>query len=403
MANAGFTKAGLARVREVLARHVNGGAVPGIVALLGRGGEVHAEVLGSAAMGGGRSLSRDTIFRVSSMTKPVTGAAAMVLVDEGKLRLDEPVDRLLPELRSRRVLTRIDGPLEDTVAARRPIRVRDLLTFTLGFGLIFADPTTVPILKAMNDLQLGMGPPAPSTMSPPDEWIRRLGTLPLMRQPGAERMYNTGADVASVLIARAASQSFEAFLQDRFFKPLGMKDTGFSVPASRMDRFGPTYWTDYRTGKDGTYDDARGGQWSRPPAFPSGAGGLVATADDYLAFARMLLVGGENGTDRILSRRSVSAMTRDQLTLAQRPSVPLVPGYFDDHGWGFCMSVLTKPDRLASKAGRYGWDGGMGTSWFNDPNDDLTAILMTNRMWSSATPPDICREFWAAAYGALVR
>lgn len=154
------------------------------------------------------------------------------------------------------------------------------------------------------------------------------------------------------------------------------------------------------TGKEGVYDEAEGGQWSRPPPFPSGAGGLVSTADDYLAFAQMLMNRGEHGKGRILSAPSVEAMTRDQLTPPQKAS-GLVPGYFDTHGWGFGMSVTSGADELSSTPGRYGWEGGMGTSWFNDPREGLLAILMTNRMWSSPNPPDVCRDFWKHAYASI--
>src|SRR5207247_852888 len=159
---------------------------------------------------------------ISSMTKPVTAVAAMILVEECRLRLDEPVDRLLPELAGRRVLQRIDGPLEDTVPAHRPITARDLLTFRLGWGLVMAPPGATPIQRAMDELRLGQGPPSPSTPPEPDEWIRRLGTLPLMHQPGEQWMYTTGSDVLGVLVARASGQPFEAFLRERIFEPLGM-------------------------------------------------------------------------------------------------------------------------------------------------------------------------------------
>ena len=400
MTESALSPAALDGLRRSLAEHIGRGELPGLVAVVARGDETHIEVQGHASPGGD-ALRRDTIFRISSMTKPITATATMILVEDGKLGLDTPVDDLLPELAGRRVLKRVDGALNDTVPARRSITTRDLLTFTLGFGLVFADPNTCPVLKAANELALGMGPPAPSTMPPPDEWIRRLGSLPLIRQPGEEWMYNTGADILGVLIARASGQPFETFLREHLFDPLGMKDTGFHVPAAKMERFGPTYWTNYATWKEEIYDEARGGQWSRPPAFPSGAGGLVSTADDYLAFTRMLLHEGMHGRRRILSEESVRAMTTDRLTPEQRPTEPLVPGYFDDHGWGFGLAVLTRPDELTSAPGRYGWDGGMGTSWFNDPNEDLIAILMTPRMWNSPKPPDVCRGFWRQAYDAV--
>src|SRR5674536_180518 len=187
----GLSEARLGRMHDVVAGHVEGGHAPGLVTLVSRRGEVHVDAIGTTAVGGNEPMRRDTIFRISSMTKPVTAAAAMILVEECKLRLDEPVDRLLPELADRKVLKRLDGPLHDTVPAIRPITVRDLFAFTMGFGIVMAPPDTYPIQKAMSDLSLGQGPPSPSAPPAPDEWIRRLGTLPLMHQPGERWMYNT--------------------------------------------------------------------------------------------------------------------------------------------------------------------------------------------------------------------
>ncbi len=181
-------------------------------------------------------MRRDTIFRITSMTKPVTAAAAMILVEECKLRLDEPVDRLLPELADRKVLKRIDGPLDDTVPAHRPITVRDLLTFRMGFGLILGPQDKYPILKAASEQGIMVGPPKPPTLHAPDEWMRRFGTLPLMHQPGEKWLYNTASDVLGVLVARAAGQRLETFLRERIFEPLSMQDTDFSVPAEKLDR-----------------------------------------------------------------------------------------------------------------------------------------------------------------------
>lgn len=390
----------LARMHDALARYVARGEVPGLVAVVGRGGGTHVEVIGTMRIGSADPIRRDTIFRISSMSKPIIAAAAMSLVDDGTLRVEDRVDRLLPELANRRVLARIDVPLNDTIPAKRPITVHDLLTFTLGFGDLFADPAQVPILKAANELKIGMGPPEPGVTPPPDEWIRRLGSLPLMYQPGERWMYNTGADILSVLLARVSGKPLDTLLRERLFEPLGMRDTAFHVPPEKMSRFGPAYWTNYVTGQDGLYDEAGGGQWSRPPAFPSGAGGLVSTADDYLAFARMLMNRGRHGTTRILSERSVTAMTKDQLTKEQKRD-ELIEGYWKNHGWGYGMGVLTGADDLSSVPGRYGWDGGMGTSWYNDPEADLVTILMTNRMWKSPNPPEVFRDFWKYAYAAI--
>jgi CubicO group peptidase (beta-lactamase class C family) len=222
-----------------------------------------------------------------------------------------------------------------------------------------------------------------------------------MHQPGEKWMYNTGSDVLGVLIARASGQPFEAFLRERIFEPLGMKDTAFSVPAAKLDRLATSYWTNPATASLELYDSAEGGQWSRPPAFPSGGGGLVSTVDDYLAFGQMMLEQGRHGSERILSRPSVETMTTDQLTRDQKAVSGLVPGYFDSHGWGFGVSVVTRREDLADSVGRFGWDGGLGTSWSSDPQEDLVGILMTQRAWTSPNPPDVCRDFWTLAYQAI--
>jgi CubicO group peptidase (beta-lactamase class C family) len=401
MSAGGLSEARLGRMRDVMAGYVERGEVPGIVTLVSRRGEVHVEAIGMKAVGGSDPMRRDTIFRISSMTKPIVAVAAMILVEECKLRLDEPVDRLLPELAGRRVLKRLDGPLDDTVPANRLITVRDLLTFRIGFGQMMALPDAYPILRAANEQQIGMGPPRPSEMPAPDEWIRRLGTLPLMHQPGEQWMYNTGSDVLGVLIARAAGQPLETFLRERIFEPLGMQDTGFSVPAAKLDRLATSYWTNPATGALDLFDEAAGGQWSRPPAFPSGAGGLVSTIDDYLAFGLMMLNKGKHGSERVLSRPSVETMTTDQLTPEQKAVSGLIPGSFDSHGWGFGVSIVTRRDDLAATPGRFGWDGGLGTSWYSDPTEDIVAILMTQRAWDSPSPPDVYLDFWTSAYQAI--
>ncbi|WP_051966593.1 serine hydrolase domain-containing protein [Kitasatospora mediocidica] len=387
-------------MRDTLAWHVGPGGVPGLVAVVARRGEVHVETLGVRALGG-PPVERDTIFRVSSMTKPVTAVAAMILVEECRLRLDDPVDRLLPELADRRVLRSLDAPLDDTVPAHRPITLRDLLTFRMGFGIVMARPGTYPIQRAADELELGQGPPQPSVPPEPDEWIRRLGTLPLIHQPGERWMYNTGSDVLGVLIARASGQPFETFLRERVLDPLGMRDTGFSVPADQLHRLATSYAPDPETGSLVVSDEAVGGAWSRPPAFPSGGGGLVSTADDFLAFGRMMLGKGRYGAERILSRPSVETMVTDQLTAAQKAGSALFPGSFDSHGWGFGLSVVTRRTDPAEPVGRFGWDGGLGTSWCTDPSEELVTVLLTQRNWTSPNPPDVCRDFWTSAYQAI--
>jgi len=401
MSTSGLSRARLGHMHDVMAGYVERCEVPGIATLVCRRDEVHFDAIGTKMVGGRDPVRRDTIFRIASMTKPITAAATMILVEECKLRLDEPVDRLLPELADRKVLKRLDAPLEETVPAERPVTVRDLLTFRMGFGVVMAPPGTYPIQTAVSELLLFQGPPQPQAPPAPDEWLGRLGTLPLMHQPGAKWMYHTGSDVLGVLIARASGQPFETFLRERLFEPLLMKDTGFSVPAAHLDRMATSYWTNPATGAFELYDPAEAGQWSRPPAFPSGGGGLVSTVDDYLAFGRMMLNRGKYGNERILSKASVETMTTDQLTPEQKAVSGLVAGYFDSHGWGFGVSVVTRREDLAGSVGRFGWDGGLGTSWYSDPREDMVGILMTQRAWTSPNPPDVRSDFWTSAYQAI--
>lgn len=389
----------LSRLHNCMTGYVERGEVPGLVTLVSRHGEVHVDAVGNTSLNGSDPMRRDTIFRIASMSKPIMAAATMILVEEGKLRLSDAVEKWLPELANRKVLKRIDGPLDETVPAHRSITVRDLLTFTMGFGLLFAPTGEYPILKAANELQIGIVPSYLQTKPDPDEWLRRLGTLPLMSQPGERWLYGIGADVLSVLIARICGQPLETFLRERIFEPLGMKDTGFCVPANKLDRLASCYFPNPATGTLDLFDGVQQSQWSRPPIFPSGANGLVSTLDDYLAFGQMMLSQGTHGGERILSRLSVEAMTTDQLTPQQKAmsSLPQISGFFETYGWGFGVAVVTRRDDLASVPGRYGWDGGLGTSWFCDPKEDLVGIVLTQRLY----PLDLYRDFWTLAYQAI--
>jgi CubicO group peptidase (beta-lactamase class C family) len=400
MSTGGLSTTRLDRMHRVMAGYVERGEVPGLITLINRRGEEHVDVLGTLEAGGTEPVRRDTIFRISSMSKPIAAVATMMLVEECRLRLDEPVDPLLPELANRRVLRRLDGPLDDTVPAERPVTVRDLLTFRWGFGQMYAPPDRYPVLKAANEYQIGMGPPNPASMPPPGEWMRRLGSLPLLHQPGERWMYHTGSDVLGVLIARVADQPLEAFLRERVFEPLGMSDTAFSVPAEKLDRLATSYQVDLDTGTLELNDPVEGGQWSSPPLFPSAGGGLVSTVDDYAAFGRMLLDNGRYGGGRMLSRPAVEAMTTDQLTPEQKAVSGFLPGYFDSRGWGLGMSVVTRRTDLAAVPGQFGWDGGLGTSWFSDPTEDLVAILMTQRSAFPLLSP-VYLDFWTSVYQAI--
>lgn len=401
MGNGEFSPARLARLHDVLSGFSERGEVAGMVSAVSRRGDTHVDAIGTLTPGGNDPIRRDTIFRIASLTKPIAAVAAMILVEECRLRLDEPVDRLLPELANRQVLTRADASLDETVPAARPITLRDLLTFRSGYGIVMSWPEIYPIQQAMDDLQLNQGSPSPQLPPEPDEWIRRLGALPLIHQPGEQWLYNTGADILGVLIARAAAQPLEAFMRERIFEPLGMHDTAFSVPASQIGRLSTCYTINFETGERIVYDPAEGGQWSRPPAFPSAAGGLVSTIDDVLAFGRMLLTNGRYDGGRILSRASVETMTTDHLTPAQKALSGLLSDYFDSHGWGFGLAINTRRDAIYTTPGRYGWDGGLGTVWYNDPREELVTVLLTNQTWTSPNPPDVCLDFWTLAQQAI--
>jgi CubicO group peptidase (beta-lactamase class C family) len=386
--SAGLTASGVAELHAVAQRFVADDLIPGLVALVARGDHVHVDALGTLAVDG-PPLWRDSLFRISSTTKPITAAATLALVAEGRLDLDEPVDRLLPELASRRVLRNMSGPLDDTVPARRPITARDLLTFTFGFGSSleqFMAPEPWPVAVASDALGLAtLGPPDPDRQPDPDTWIAGLGSLPLMAQPGERWLYSTGASVLGVLLARAAGVPFAEVLRTRIFEPLGMHDTSFwARDPSRLA-------TAYRSGPDGlVVTDPPDGAWSHPPAFGDGAAGLVSTAADLLAFARMMLRGGAP----VLTADAVREMTTGQITPAQRARDGLAPGFFDEFTWSFGQAVRDD--------GAYGWDGGLGTSWLVDPRHDLVIIALTQRMVEGPDEsPPVHDEIRAAAYAAL--
>ncbi|CAK6472706.1 serine hydrolase domain-containing protein [Peribacillus castrilensis] len=405
ISNNGFSEAGLRRLREVLARHVESGKIPGLVALVSRYGETHVEVIGTMRHDGGAPMRRDTIFRIASTSKPVTMAAAMILLDECRLRLDDTVEQWLPELADRRVLKRIDGPLDDTVPARRPITVRDLLTSTFGLGMDITLLGT-PIMGAI--FEQGLTPDLPEPMLEPDEWMRRLGTLPLMHQPGERWQYHISNDLLGVLVARVTGKSLETFLRERIFEPLGMKDTGFHVPADKIDRLPPLYAPDPQTGEFIVWDEAKGGRHSQPPAFQSGGGGLSSTVDDYHAYFQMLLNHGMHGTERILSRPAVQLMTTNRLTHEQQAArnamasnnVHVSFGQGQHGGWGFGMAVRTYRGDYAS-IGQFGWDGGAGTTTYADPDKQLAGILLTQVGMSTPDSARLIHDFWTMVYQAI--
>jgi CubicO group peptidase (beta-lactamase class C family) len=396
MAGGGFSRERLARLHHALAVHVAAGDMPGIVALVSRRGETWVEAVGTQSFGGA-AMRRDTIFRIASMTKPVIAVATLMLVEECKLRLDDPVDGFLPELANCQVLNSLESAVDDTVPAKRSITTRDLLTFTFGMGAVMVWPAKHPIQKAAADSGLAPGPFQVDLTA--DEFMKRLGTLPLVYQPGERWLYHTGSDVLGVLIARASGQSLETFLQERLFAPLGMRDTGFHVPAAKLDRLASAYLMDPQKKALAFFDDAANSRWSKPPSFAAGGSGLVSTVDDFHAFYRMLMNGGVLGRERVLSRPAIALMTSDQLTEPQKQGTEL----FFGHGasWGMGGAVVTRRTDIFATPGRFGWDGGYGTSAHLDPAEDMIGILMTQRMMDSPVPPRVFRDFWTSAYQAF--
>jgi CubicO group peptidase (beta-lactamase class C family) len=319
-----------------------------------------------------------TLFRIASITKPVTAAVVLSLAEDGLLGLDEPVDRLLPELADRRVLRRPDGPLTDTIEAERAVTTRDLLTFTWGFGMqgaMFMAPEPWPIVSAVAERELSsFGSPDPDTTPEPDTFMARLGELPLLAQPGERWLYSAGSQVLGVLAARAAGVPFEDVMRERVLAPLGMEDTAFH--AEDTGRLATAY---ERRDGELVVSDRPDGQWSRPPRFPDGAAGLVSTAEDLVGFGRMLLRGG----DPVLKPGTVAEMTRDQLTPAQRARVWPGFSFLDDRSWGYGVSVTDWG---------YTWEGGSGTAWANVPDRDLTVVVLTQRAVDETGLPAVCED-----------
>ena len=396
----GLSATRLARMHESLRRHVDSGRLPGLVALVSRHGVEHAEAIGTLAFDRNAPMRRDTIFRLASVTKPITAVAAMILVEECRLRLDDPVDEFLPELANRKVLRTIDSELDDTVPARRPITLRDLLTFRSGYGEVAFLSPTCPLQKALAQARL----PLSAWMFPgtPDEYMRCLASLPLASQPGERWLYHMSAEILGVLVARVAGLPLSAFMRERIFGPLGMKDTGFTVPQAKLERVATCYGTDFSSGAVAPLEEARNDLLARPCAFESGGGDqFVSTADDVLAFGRMMLNRGAHGKERILSRLSVEFMTTDQLTPGQKAASPFFENFWDSRGWGLGLSILTRRDEVAGVPGRFGWDGAFSTSMYVDPSEDMVGVLMAQCRPGALRLPAVVLDFWTSAYQAI--
>jgi CubicO group peptidase (beta-lactamase class C family) len=396
----GLSKPRLERMHQVLSGHVERKQMPGLVALVSRHDDIHVETLGTMSFGHPAPMKRDTIFRIASITKPVTAVAAMILVEECKLRLNDSIEPWLPELANRRVLKSISSDIDDTVPALRAITVRDLLTYRMGFGSVMARPDTYPIQKLIREYRIGGdGPMLPSLAPGMDEWLQKLGSLPLLAQPGERWMYHVSGDVLGTLIARVSQQSLGRFMRERIFDPLGMKDTAFHVPPEKMDRLPAMYFFNRQTNQLDFFDNVANSAWRSEPPSESGGGGLVSTIDDYFAFSRMMLKKGRHGRQQILSRAAVDLMTSDQLTPEQRAGSEI---FFGTHSsWGLGMAVDIRRNEIFHNPGRFGWTGGFGTTAYTDPAEGMIGILFTQRMMDSPEPPKVFTDFWTLAYGAI--
>lgn len=369
---------------DALAPLIESGEIPGLVAIVAKGDDLSVTVLGNQAVGG-EPMREDSLFRIASSGKPITAATVLTLVADGTLAIDDPVDDLMPELAHPRVLRDVMGPIDDTVAAKRPITVGDLLRSTNGHG--FPANFSAPIASLLFE-QLNQGPPQPQAFPTPDEWMARLAEIPLLHQPGDGFTYNTAFDILGVLVSRATGQSFADVVDQRICQPLGMTDTGFTFAQGAAGRV----TSSYRRSDDGELEivDAGNGQWATEPAFASGAGGYIATASDLVAFYRMLLDGGGD----LLPRELVVAMTSDQLTPAIRATDKM---FLDGQSWGYGCSIDIAMRNPWNKPGRYGWVGGTGTTAYAVPTDASIAIMLTQVELGGPDSNNVLEAFWTAA------
>lgn len=367
-----FSASGLKAIGPALQGVVDAGDLSGFVTLVWRGGEVvQVDTVGRRDVAGDKPMTRDTLFRIASMTKPITSTAALMLLEEGRLKLDDPITRWAPEFSDMQVLKAADGPLDQTVPAEREITIEDLMTHRAGLAYGFT--SMGPIAQA-HEKALG---PALGTPLTPDEWMKRLGQLPLSYQPGARFHYSHATDVLGFIVARIEGKPLDQVLQDRVFGPLGMTDTAFHVPPEKLDRAAKLYRINPKTD---AMEEVAFPYYPAPPVFAAGGGGLVSTADDYLKFARLMLGKGEVDGVRLLKTQTVEMMTADRLTEAQKAIPFMGIPFWLGQGFGLGVSVITDPVKQAwmgaGNAGAFGWPGAFGTWWQADPQADMVLIYL---------------------------
>jgi CubicO group peptidase (beta-lactamase class C family) len=372
-----FNREALDKASDVIDPAIAHGQLSGAVTLVWRRGAVESvSHLGLANRETNTPMARDTLFRIASMTKPVTSAAALMLVEEGKMKLDDPITKWMPEFADMKVLEQADGDLAKVHAAPRDITVEDLFTHRSGLSYAFA--SMGPIAKAYDQ---ALGDVLNQALSP-DAWLKALGDLPLLYDPGHHFHYSHSTDVLGFLVGRVSGLGLREFLMQRVFGPLGMKDTDFYVPPEKRDRAAVVY----RQNPDaGTLNPVAFRQHQTPPEHCAGGGGLISTADDYLAFARMLLGRGEVDGVRLLKPETVDMMVSNRLTDEQRQFPFLGLPFWITQGFGLGVSMIMDPAMHAvmgaGSKGSFGWPGAFGTWWQADPVEQTILIyLIQNSM-----------------------
>jgi len=397
MQAAGFSAHRLTALTNVMQGYVERGEVAGVVSLVWRRGEIgYLEPLGWRDEAAQLPMERDTLFRIASMTKPVTSVAILMLIEEDRLALDTPVSLWLPELSGLRVLRDPAGPLDDTDPLKAPITVLDLLTHRAGFAYHFT--ATGPLADAYAATFNGF-----EAHGDTSAWLSRIAQLPLIFQPGSRWHYGIATDVLGVLIERVSGMSLGDFFRTRIFEPLGMRDTAFWVPEAQLPRLATAYSVDPATGRRVIEDHSSSSRWANPDRFQSGGGGLVSTAQDYLQFARLLLGRGRVDTTRLLSHRSVDLMRSNFLTPDQRRVPAFGRLIWAGQGFGLGLSVVDDPAQQLSlgyrSIGSFGWPGAYGTSWFADPVENLIGLMLIQRRSMDAFPMSV--DFERRVYDAI--
>ena len=370
------------QLHEVLQKSVEGGQLAGAVALVYRAGHTECATYGWRDIENHLPMQRDTIFRIASMTKPITSVAALMLVDEGRIRLNDPISRIAPEFENMRVLRSPDGPLDDTAAANRPITFEDLLTHRAG--LTYSSFHRGPIAQAYRE---ALGGDIDSPISP-DDWIGGLARLPLIAQPGSVMTYGNATDLLGFLIARIEGAPLGSVLARRIFHPLGMKDTSFLVPREKRSRRAAAYGFDEqrRLMKRATWGDVVVEERPEDMTYESGSGGLWSTVDDYLKFARLFLGSGEIDGVRLLRAKTLAQMMTNQLTDAQRATAVIIgqKPFAVGRGYGLGVAVVLEPDTAdmmrRGSEGTVSWPGAYGTWWQADPKQNSIFLFLAQNM-----------------------